>query len=333
MPREVVTKANALINASYRLSLTEMQIVLYGVSLINPVNKEVPLEYQIKISDFATLFNRKHGDIYQDIKQAVFNKFWLRDIRYTDEKTSKYIAIRWLAKVEYEDNTGFFSVKFSEEIKPFLYELSTRFTVYYIDQISKFRSVYSVRFYEYATLEINKSKTNSCIFILDISTVKERLDIADKYSRYYSLKERVLLKSQQEINQHSDLTLDFEEIKQGRTVESIKFIIQRKEGTKPAKYTNEQQQKLGFKNTEDEVFNNDNSPMSDEEFNHWMRKNSIKIRMFSYRVAEKVACKLIKDYDFERIEKALNYMDNAINKGKDIKNKPAYLVNAIKEGY
>jgi plasmid replication initiation protein len=329
MPREIITKANALINASYRLSLTEMQIVLYGVSLINPISKEVPLEYQIKISDFATLFNRNHGDIYQDIKQAVFNKFWLRDIRYIDEKTAKYIAIRWLTKIEYSDNTGFFSVKFSEEIKPFLRELSTRFTVYYIDQIAKFRSVYSVRFYEYAILEINKMKADTCFFMMSLSDMKDKLELNDRYNKYSNFKARVLQKAQVEINKHSDLTIDFKEIKKGRTVESIKFIIQRKDGAKPAKYVEEKQKELEL-NTE---LNTDTSPMSEDEFNNLMRKNSIKTQLFGYRVAEKVTCQLLRDYDFERIERALNYMDKTIKKGKEIKNKPAYLVNAIKEGY
>ena len=145
MNRELVTKSNALVKASYRLTLTEMQITLYGVSLINPKAKEFPLEYEIEISKFAAMFNREHGEIYQDVKDAVLKKFWQRDIRYWDEKTSKDTAIRWLAKISYSDKSGSFRLKFSEEVKPFLHQLAKNFTVYYIDQI--YHSRISLRFF------------------------------------------------------------------------------------------------------------------------------------------------------------------------------------------
>jgi hypothetical protein len=163
--------------------------------------------------------------------------------------------------------------------------------------------------------------------------LKERLELTNKYKRFHHFKTRVLQKAKTEINKHSDLTMDFEEIKQGRAVESIKFIIQRKSGAKPAKYCAEEQKELTFKDTINGELNTDTSPMDEDEFVHWMHKNSIKVKMFGYRVAEKVTCQLLRDYDFERIESALNYMDKAIKKGNEIKNKPAYLVNAIKEGY
>lgn len=333
MSREVTTRANALIEASYRFELLEMQILLYGVSLINPVSKEFPTEYTIEIKRFAEIFNKDLKFVYRELKKAITGSFWERDVKYSIDN-GKEVKHRWLTSVEYGDKQGYLKVFFNPKLQPYLHLLSKNFTVYYIDQIAKFKSIFSVRFYEFSIMHINKHKLNNCVFVYNVQEIKKKLDISDKYiGRYDNFKRQVLNKAKQEINQHSDLTLDFEEIKQGRTVKSIKFIIQRKEGTKPAKYVKEKQQELDFDTTGDEGLNTDTSPLSDTELHYLMRKNDIKVRMFSYRVAETVACKLIKDYDFERIENALNYMDNAINKGKDIKNKPAYLVNAIKEGY
>jgi len=64
--------------------------------------------------------------------------------------------------------------------------------------------------------------------VLLIEEIKEFLDIDTKaYNKYSNLKTRVLLKSVQEINQCSDLTVKIQEIKKGRKVDAIEFEIER----------------------------------------------------------------------------------------------------------
>ena len=158
-----VSKDNALICASYRLSLTEMQIILYGIGLINPMQMEFPLSYRIDIDRFAKMFSREHGQIYQEVKDAVVKRFWARDFSYIDEK-GKTVTLRWLTKMVHEDKTGYIEIKFSEEIRPYLHELRGNFTAYYIEQIAKFKSIYSVRLYENSIMVLNKSKTSKVKF-------------------------------------------------------------------------------------------------------------------------------------------------------------------------
>jgi len=226
-----ITKSNALIEAGYRLSLTEVQIVLYGISLINPTQKEVPLEYRIDIGRFADLFNRKHGEIYNDIKDAIRKRFWERDFSYTNEQ-GKIVTCRWLTRITYQDKTGFIEIKFSEDVQPYLRQLQKNFTTYYIDQIAKFKSVYSVRFYEFAIMRLKKNKINKIKFKLNIQELKTRLELTDKYKRFSHFKERVLEKAKNEINKHSDIKLSYEVIKQGRTPHEIKFTVSYREKQK-----------------------------------------------------------------------------------------------------
>jgi len=326
-----ITKSNELIKASYRLSLTEMQIILYSVSLINPTSKNFPSELDIKISEFAEAFNKNTKTVYRDIKTSIFNNFWERDVKFNNNSGGQ-VKIRWVSKIEYYENIGRILIGFSEHVRPYLHDLSKSFTSYRIKEVIDLKSVHSIRLYENFIMEINKSQSEICDVILSVESIKSRLDLSDKYSQYFSLKERVIKKAKKEINEYSDICFDFEEIKKGRGkgVEAIKFTIQKKNDATAIK---KQKQDLDFDTTDDEGFNTDTSPLSDTELHYLMRKNDIKVRMFSYRVAEKVACQLIRTYSFEQIEKALNYVDKAIKKGKDIKNKPAYLVNAIKEGY
>jgi plasmid replication initiation protein len=107
-----VTKDNALIEAGYRLSLTEMQIILYGISLINPLQKEFPRSFKINIDRFAKLFNREHGQVYHEVKDAVLRRFWERDFSYVD-KNSEIVTLRWLTKVVHKDSVGLIEITFS----------------------------------------------------------------------------------------------------------------------------------------------------------------------------------------------------------------------------
>lgn len=222
-----VTKSNMLIEAGYRLSLTEMQIILYGIGLINPLQKDFPLSYQIEITRFSKMFDRDHGDIYKEVKNAVVKRFWNRDFSYPDEK-GKIVTLRWLTKMVHEDKSGYIEIKFSEEIQPYLHQLQGNFTSFYIDQIAKLKSIYSVRFYEYAIMVLNKNKSNQEIFSLSIEEIKKWLNIEDRYKRFCDFKIRILEKSKNEISNLSNLNFKYKVIKLGRHPNTIEFSVSKK---------------------------------------------------------------------------------------------------------
>mgnify|MGYP001594273499 CR=1 FL=1 len=223
-----ISKNNALINASYRLTLTEMQIVLYGIGLMNPIQPDFPRSYRIDIDRFAKMFGRQHKDIYKEVKAAVVKRFWERDFSYVDEK-GKTVVLRWLTKMVYEDKSGYLEIKFSEEIQPYLSSLQGNFTAYYIDQIANFKSIYSVRFYEYALMFLNKNNIKKGIFSLLISEIKEKLDIVENYKLFSNFKLKVLNPAKKEINQFSDIVFDYSVEKLGRTPHKIKFKVSKKD--------------------------------------------------------------------------------------------------------
>lgn len=222
-----ITKSNALIEAGYRLSLTEMQIVLYGISLVNPVANDFPLQYRIDIKNFAEMFNRDHGSIYTEIKGAILSKFWERDFSYRDEK-GNLVTNRWLTQIKRQDKTGYIEIKFSEDVRPYLHQLQQHFTTYYIDKISAFKSVYSIRIYEMSIMNLRKSKQNSCSFKLSVKEIRDRLELNNKYKRFYNLKIRIIDMAKREINKHSDIELSYKVIKKGREAQEIEFTVLKK---------------------------------------------------------------------------------------------------------
>ena len=239
MSKQIVAKANALIKGSYRLSLTEMRLIIYGISLINTVKKDFPLLYKINIKRFTKMFNIKNKDVYHDLKSVVLGKFWERDFSYIDEEGNA-VAVRWLTKVRYHDKRGFLEIKFSEDLQPLLHQLKKNFTVYYIEQIANFKSIYGVRIYELCLMNFNRHKGAainkerlSITFKINIKDFQQTLEIGNKYyKRFPSFKVNVLEKARTEINNHSDLIISYEVIKEGRTPYEIVFKVKRKSGQK-----------------------------------------------------------------------------------------------------
>lgn len=235
VPKKLITKSNALIEASYRLSLNEMRIILYGISLINPIKPVFPLNYRIDIKRFADLFNISHNDIYTDLKEVVLTKFWERDFSYINEQ-GKTVVLRWLTKVVYEDKSGHLEIRIHEDLQPFLHQLEGNFTHYYIEQISNFKSVYSVRIYElcimkynyYKTIADNKNK-ELITFQIPIEELKKQLELSTSYNRFTNFKTRVLETSKKEINRYSDMKIDYEIHKEnGRSPSDIIFHVKKK---------------------------------------------------------------------------------------------------------
>ena len=222
-----ITKYNGLIEASYRLSLNEARIVFYGISLINPINNEFPLEYKIDIKRFAEMFHIESHNVYSMIKDTVMNKFWEREFTFSTEKNKK-MRVRWLIGIEYANDDGYLKIFMNPQLQPFLHKLSGNFTRYYIDKIANFKSIYSVRFYEYAIMNLNKLRKSKCQFPLLVEEIKERLEIGEKYKRFSNLKAFVLEPAKKEINKHSDINLTYKVIKLGRSPHKIEFTVTKK---------------------------------------------------------------------------------------------------------
>ncbi len=219
--KSLVTKHNALIKASYRLTLSEIRLILYGVSLINPVKNECPLAYIIDVGSYAEMFNLDKNHLYQEIKDTARKNLFRREFSY-DIGDGKTRITSWLSAIDYQNESGYLKLYFTETIKPLLHQIKKIFTTYYIEQISKFSSVYSVRIYEQSLMFLKKSKKDLVIYKIKISKLKSMLGISDKYKHFPNFRKYVLEKSK------SDLTIKFDVMKSGRSPHEIKFTVTRK---------------------------------------------------------------------------------------------------------
>jgi plasmid replication initiation protein len=227
MTNEVVNKSNNLITSHFNFSMTEYRILLYAISLVNPLDKEFPREFKINVSGFAKKFNIDVNGLYKELRQTVRRQLAMRwmSIKTDDGWTRNFGVIEYF---DYHDNEGLIEIRFSERMMPLLCNFKDCYTSYHLEQIALFKSVYSIRFYEFAIMHMKANDGKPTQFFITIDELKRRFEISDKYKMYNNLKRRVLEKSMTEINAFSNISLRYVEIKKGRSVDQIKLIVKYK---------------------------------------------------------------------------------------------------------
>ncbi|PEE34675.1 replication initiation protein [Bacillus cereus] len=212
----IVSKSNTLIEANSRLNLVEQKMLLCLASNIEPSDRDFKT-YTFPIRQFHDLLGLSGSTKYTELSKI------------TKELVSKVIEIRigeeliqvsWLSSAIYNKNKGTIDLRFDPLLKPFLLELSSKFTSYRLANVVKLKSTYAIRIYELLKqYEHIKERT------ISLENLRYYLDAIDVYPNYANFKQRVLRPSQKELNQKTDISFEFEEIKLGRRVQKIKFII------------------------------------------------------------------------------------------------------------
>ncbi|MEG9482740.1 replication initiation protein [Mannheimia sp. HC-2023] len=221
----VVVKANSLIEASYKLSIDEARILALTIGTMDPtLNQKV---FEFTVADFVREFPEiSIENAYKQIQTAV-NRIYDRSVTTEDEK--RETKFRWVSSRTYFKKEGRFRIAMTDEVMPYLTQLKGQFTQYQLKNIASFTRVHSIRIYELITQYRGFGERS-----VSVDELKKWLQVEDKYPRFNNLKQWVLEPSIAEINEKSDLLVSVEFIKNGRSVNEIKFTISSK---KPANST------------------------------------------------------------------------------------------------
>ena len=234
MKNGLVVKDNALINASYNLELTEQRLIMLAIINARESGQGITADSKLEIhaSDYAKLFNVSIDASYKALREAVNNLF-NRQFSYIAEykRTGKtgVVRSRWVSRIFYVDDLALLEITFAPDVVPLVTRLEEHFTSYQAKQVAHLTSKYATRLYELliAWREVGKVPQ------IEISEFRNRLGLLDtEYTAMNNFKSRVLEPSIKQINEHTDITVTYEQHKKGRTISGFSFKLKQKQQAK-----------------------------------------------------------------------------------------------------
>lgn len=234
MKNGLVVKDNALINASYNLELTEQRLIMLAIINARESGQGITADSKLEIhaSDYAKLFNVSIDASYKALREAVNNLF-NRQFSYTAEykRTGKtgVVRSRWVSRIFYVDDLALLEITFAPDVVPLVTRLEEHFTSYQAKQIAHLTSKYATRLYELliAWREVGKVPP------IEIGEFRTRLGLLDdEYTAMHNFKKRVLEPSIKQINEHTDITVTYEQHKKGRLISGFSFRLKQKQQPK-----------------------------------------------------------------------------------------------------
>lgn len=223
--KKSVTQDNALVTASYAMTLDEKRLLVTAISKLDPTSKawlEGRAEVHISASEWVDLYGCNPSNSYSQIDSAA-KKLYERSVRiWGDSKKGK--DIRWLSAREYDSGAGAVVLTFSGPVLYYLTGMVDEFTKYDLLGVCGLKSTHSVRFYELAS----QFKGTGWRYI-DLNDLREMLCLQDSYPKWSDLKKRVIDRSCNELTEKSDLNVTYDVVKRGRNVVAIQLLIETKD--------------------------------------------------------------------------------------------------------
>ena len=215
--RNVLKQSYALNNSSYKLSSLSLDIIMALISEINNEDNDFFI-YKFNLIELEKKFNKQ---IDERTLGRVADELLSSTITMKNGKD--FFKANWVSSFEYSHSTKTFELSFEPKLKPHLLGLKDSFVKSYLSDIVKLRSEYAKRVY----LLLRQWEFVG-YFNIKIEELQDILVVPKSYLEYKEFKRGVILRSIEQINKNTDLDISFNEIKNGRKVESVKFCINKK---------------------------------------------------------------------------------------------------------
>ena len=206
-------------------NLSDYQVFISLVSNIGGVDEmgkylqphELQREHILTAKDFGANFSNDLSNSYKLLKGAC-KKLMKTSIVIEKPDLKETWEINVCSSAKYNSKMGKITVRFTDDIMPYLAQVREKFLLYNLKEVANFGSLYTTRLYEL----IQEFKETGCM-VVSIEKLREIFAVGGKLKRYNDFKSRTFGHATKEINHFYDLNLRFEEIKKGRKVDAVKF--------------------------------------------------------------------------------------------------------------
>ncbi len=221
--QQLICKANALVEARYRLSTVEHRILLACIAQIRRDDQALTDEvlYTVKGLDIAESADIPRQVAYRDLKAAaerLFDRYISVPYGPDGDAQVEVRKFRWVQEVIYREREGLIRLRFSKPVLPYLNQLTRQFTTYHLRDVAKMTSNHAIRLYE-LIMQWRQAGERK----VEVQWLKQAFQIEDRYKSIRDLKRFVIDIAVRQINEHSPMWLEWDQIKTGRQVTAFHF--------------------------------------------------------------------------------------------------------------
>ncbi len=215
----IVAKDNQLIGQMAKYQLSELRLIAYCLAHYDS-RKADNRTIEASVNDLQEIFKMTTKDAYAVVRQAVraVNRKPIElETHRTEEEWYIFTGFR------YYKNEGRFEFKISPEAQPLLLELGGNFTRYRLQDVYQFKAASTWKLYELLKRWLAKKEWD-----IELDELRMLMGVAGKYPRWSDFAKRIIRPAIKEINELSDLKVNYEKIKRGRRVVGVYFEIDKK---------------------------------------------------------------------------------------------------------
>lgn len=222
-----VTQHNDLIHSKHDLSVAEQKLILILASTVQPKDTELTKK-TFKAIKLAELLGVSRQNMYKELPK-ITGSILEKPLHIIDRDTGDYTQLTWLLAAKYEQGEGTVTLQFNPLLKNYLLDMKELFTNFKLNNVLILKSKYALRLYQ-----MLKAHQYQGELIMSIEQFKKELCIEKQksYESYSNLKKKALITSVNEINEKTDIKVDYTETKKGRSVVAINFKITTKSNKK-----------------------------------------------------------------------------------------------------
>lgn len=164
--------------------------------------------------------NERIVDMLEELHRTLFAE---DDTSWRGKKATKRFSLIQSSKEEVEEEgveSGWIEWEFTPDARRLIQESET-YAVLHRQAVLGFRSSYALRLYEMGALRLHRRQST---WKGDMPALRAALGISpDVYGDFAQLRRKVLQTAKAEIDQLAHFTVDWREIKQGRTIKEVEF--------------------------------------------------------------------------------------------------------------
>jgi plasmid replication initiation protein len=221
----IIAKKNSCLQPMTVLNLEERRLFTFCLQFYDSrPGAENPETFTIPLDQFRSAYpeysQKKPSYIFQVVKAAING---IQQKPYQPDPEKKRV-IWWFSALEVDEKTITFSL--TKQVMPFFLDIRDRFIRYKMVDVERLVKPNAWTLFEYCK---EKYMNGLCpTWTVPVDELKDRLGVMDKYKRFGDFDTRCLKQPVQDINETTDLVVEYTKQKKGVRVVAIRFDVKTK---------------------------------------------------------------------------------------------------------